>query len=207
MTLQSLEKIGARAQTFLLLASREQGKWEKKLSLKKAVSVASRLKDEKSMIQGLLSLGQILIETKEHSEAIQNVERAQIALSQSESRNIFKDKIEEARLRLEACATLATCYRAVGDHRKTINVANLGSSLARQVNNPDVEFHCLGEEGRAHQALKEWSFALDKFKSQRELLTLSSLPIAWADCLLGIADCLIALDNSPEAIEVLLVSL
>ena len=80
----------------------------------------------------------------------------------------------------------------------------MGVELARTLNNPDVEFHCLGEEGRAFQSIKEFENALTAFSSQRELLSLSSLPIAWADCLLGIVDCLEGLDKSYEAIEVLL---
>ena len=41
-----------------------------------------------------------------------------------------------------------------------VEIASKGAELARKANNPDIEFHCLGESGRSHQMLQQWSQAL-----------------------------------------------
>ena len=201
MALQTLENFGARSQSFIIFSTKMKNKSERRLSLERAVSVASKhCSDNSVLVRALLLLGQVLLELKEHKEAIDRVEHARQLVNKSDP-NAIADRNT---FMLEACATLATCYRAIGNYRKTISVANLGAELARKLNNPDVEFHCLGEEGRAHQSVKEWQSALTAFTSQRELLSVSSLPVAWADCLLGIVDCLEGISKSFEAMEVLL---
>ncbi|CBY34404.1 unnamed protein product, partial [Oikopleura dioica] len=193
MALQTLEKFSAKARTFLLFSQRRNDKAEKRDTLRRAIAAAERFKEEELLIQSLLKLGQVLLELKLHGDAIVRVERAKLLLAKHQTIGNKQQQL------LDACATLCTCYRAVREHSKAAQVARKGAEISQALNNPDVEFHCLGEEGRAYQDLGEHEKALASFTSQRELLSPSSYPIAWADCLLGIVDCLDSLAKKSEA--------
>jgi len=121
MALQTLEKFGAKSQSFIFFGSKMKNKTDRKMALTRAVSIASKLKDNALLVRGLLLLGQVLLELKEHKEAIEKVESARQIINKSDNKTIT-DKNSST---LEACATLSTCYRAVGNHRNGFELFKL----------------------------------------------------------------------------------
>ena len=192
-TLTTLQKLDAGAHCYLDLAHKNVDDVTVLRTLDLACRIASKTRNDQVLIKGLLQMGQRYATSKNYQKAIERVEKAISLLMKKKDQSLY----------LEAHATLAQCYRASGSHEKCVQVAVHGAEKARECNNPDIEFHCLGEAGRSYQFLDKWSEALSAFEMQKELLSESSLPVAWADCLLAIVDCQEKLESTKEGIETL----
>ena len=192
-TLTTLQKLDAGPQCYLDLSCKLGDDGLSLQTLDLTCRIAAKSKNEKIMIKALLQMGQKYIHLKQHAKAIERVEKAISMMSKMKTHNLY----------LEAHATLSQCYRASDQHEHCVRVATHAAEKARELNNPDIEFHCLGEAGRSYQILGKWSEGLSSFEMQRELLSESSLPIAWADCLLAIVDCQEKLHRHNEGMDTL----
>jgi tetratricopeptide (TPR) repeat protein len=110
MALQTLEKFGAKGQSFIFFASKLKTKPERKSSLEKAVSVGTRTKDNDTVVHALLTLGQVLLELKDYKESIEKVEKAR-TLIESKTEHVSFSEAQRNSMILQSCATLTTCYR------------------------------------------------------------------------------------------------
>jgi len=180
-----------------------------------AIQISTRKKEEAVLIRSLIQLGQYFSKLHDYHSAIEKIERAVKILhaknvrftsdnQQADQGHVISHVVSRDGIYLEAIASLTHCYRAIDNHEKCGEFASKGARMARGVNNPDIEFHCLGEAGRSFQQLGKWTDALEAFELQSELLSEASLPIAWADCLLGIVDCYEKLDRFADGFETLM---
>lgn len=192
-TVLTLQKLDAGAHCYLELSNIIADDGVALQTLDLTCRVATKSKNEKVLIKALLQMAQKYIAMRQHSKAVERVEKAIGSMAKRKDHQLY----------LEAHATLAQCHRACGNHQQCVTVARHGAEKAREMNNPDIEFHCLGEAGRSYQILDAWSEALSSFEMQRELLSESSLPIAWADCLLAIVDCQEKLERFAEGSDTL----